>query len=53
MCRLKIFVPITLLSFAVLVPVNWTGETLETIKDVTFSNIDKLSISNVKSGSER
>ncbi|XP_030451724.1 CSC1-like protein At4g02900 isoform X1 [Syzygium oleosum] len=50
---LKIFVPITLLSFAVLVPVNWTGETLETIKDVTFSNIDKLSISNVKSGSER
>ncbi|XP_010038117.2 LOW QUALITY PROTEIN: CSC1-like protein At4g02900 [Eucalyptus grandis] len=50
---LKIFVPITFLAFAVLVPVNWTGGTLETIKDVTFSNIDKLSISNVPSGSQR
>ncbi|KAM7521562.1 hypothetical protein LguiA_011464 [Lonicera macranthoides] len=50
---LKIFVPITALSFAVLVPVNWTGETLEHIKDLTFSDIDKLSISNVQSGSKR
>ncbi|OIT04588.1 PREDICTED: CSC1-like protein At4g02900 isoform X1 [Nicotiana attenuata] len=51
---LKIFVPITILSFAVLVPVNWTaGETLEHIEDLTFSNIDRLSISNVPSGSQR
>ncbi|KAH0663624.1 hypothetical protein KY284_028555 [Solanum tuberosum] len=51
---LKIFVPITLLSFAVLVPVNWTsGETLDHIEDLTFSNIDKLSISNIPSGSKR
>ncbi|XP_058008684.1 CSC1-like protein At4g02900 isoform X2 [Hevea brasiliensis] len=50
---LKIFVPITLLAFAVLVPVNWTGGTLEQIKDLTFSNIDKLSISNIPPGSKR
>ncbi|CAN4098199.1 unnamed protein product [Withania somnifera] len=51
---LKIFVPITILSFAVLVPVNWTsGETLDHIEDLTFSNIDKLSISNIPSGSKR
>ncbi|CAN4101209.1 unnamed protein product [Withania somnifera] len=51
---LKIFVPITVLSFAVLVPVNWTsGETLDHIEDLTFSNIDKLSISNIPSGSKR
>ncbi|KAF2301780.1 hypothetical protein GH714_003576 [Hevea brasiliensis] len=49
---LKIFVPITLLAFAVLVPVNWTGGTLEQIKDLTFSNIDKLSISNIPPGSK-
>ncbi|XP_070006243.1 hyperosmolality-gated Ca2+ permeable channel 1.7 isoform X3 [Nicotiana tabacum] len=43
-----------MLSFAVLVPVNWTaGETLEHIEDLTFSNIDRLSISNVPSGSQR
>jgi hypothetical protein len=45
------FVPITLLAFGVLVPVNWTGETLENIDDLTFSNVDKLSISNVPPGS--
>ncbi|PKI70592.1 CSC1-like protein At4g02900 [Punica granatum] len=50
---LKIFVPITFLALVVLVPVNWTGKTLETIQNVTFSNIDKLSISNVPSGSAR
>ncbi|PON65770.1 Calcium-dependent channel [Parasponia andersonii] len=50
---LKIFVPITLLAFVVLVPANWTGNTLEGIKNLTFSNIDKLSISNVPSGSNR
>ncbi|KAF7154338.1 hypothetical protein RHSIM_Rhsim01G0276000 [Rhododendron simsii] len=50
---LKIFVPIAALAFGVLVPVNWTGRTLETIKDITFTNIDKLSISNVPPGSKR
>ncbi|KAI3948229.1 hypothetical protein MKX01_014828 [Papaver californicum] len=50
---LKIFVPLTLLSFAILVPVNWTDETLVKRKDLTFSNIDKLSISNVGPGSKR
>lgn len=50
---LKIFIPITLLAFVVLVPVNWTGKTLEGIKNLTYSNIDKLSISNVPSGSNR
>lgn len=50
---LKIFVPIAVLSFAVLVPVNWTGETLHGINDLTYSNIDKLSIANVPSGSQR
>ncbi|KAK6141432.1 hypothetical protein DH2020_024837 [Rehmannia glutinosa] len=50
---LKIFVPIALLAFAVLVPVNWTGRTLASVKDLTFSDIDKLSISNVPPGSIR
>ncbi|KAK3023079.1 hypothetical protein RJ639_043094 [Escallonia herrerae] len=52
---LKIFVPITLLAFAVLVPVNWTGESIEKITDtdLTFNDIDKLSISNVPAGSKR
>ncbi|KAL3626062.1 hypothetical protein CASFOL_029611 [Castilleja foliolosa] len=50
---LKIFVPIAILAFAVLVPVNMTGETLESITDLTYSDIDKLSISNVPSGSIR
>ncbi|KAF3436331.1 hypothetical protein FNV43_RR23423 [Rhamnella rubrinervis] len=50
---LKIFVPITLLALLVLVPVNFTGNTLDGIKDLTFSDIDKLSISNVQSGSNR
>ncbi|CAN1855325.1 CSC1-like protein At4g02900 [Linum perenne] len=50
---LKIFVPITVLAWAVLVPVNWTGGTLEKLKDLTFSNIDKLSISNIADNSPR
>ncbi|KAG9149815.1 hypothetical protein Leryth_023640 [Lithospermum erythrorhizon] len=50
---LKIFVPIAFLAFVVLVPVNWTGKSLENIKDLTFSNIDKLSISNIPPGSPR
>lgn len=50
---LKIFVPITFLAFAVLVPVNWTGETLEHAKGLTYSDIDKLSISNIPPASKR
>ncbi|XP_071738262.1 CSC1-like protein At4g02900 [Rutidosis leptorrhynchoides] len=54
---LKIFCPITLLSFGVLVPVNYTGENFEELKanmkDLTYSDIDKLSISNVAPGSNR
>ncbi|XP_074346914.1 uncharacterized protein LOC141685725 [Apium graveolens] len=38
---------ITALAFVVLVPVNWTNGTLVKLKDVTFSDIYKLSISNV------
>jgi Late exocytosis, associated with Golgi transport len=37
----------------VLVPVNWTSQTLEENKALTFNDIDKLSISNVGKGSER
>ncbi|KAH7676958.1 Calcium-dependent channel 7TM region putative phosphate domain-containing protein [Dioscorea alata] len=50
---LKIFVPLAFLAFTILVPVNWTGGSLEQIKNLTFSNIDKLSISNVPAGSDR
>ncbi|XP_057800799.1 CSC1-like protein At4g02900 [Salvia miltiorrhiza] len=50
---LKIFVPIAFLAFSVLVPINWTGESLDKIKDITYSNIDKLSISNIPPGSLR
>ncbi|CAM0958466.1 unnamed protein product [Alopecurus aequalis] len=49
---LKIFVPITILAFAILVPVNWTNDTLETLT-VVHSPIDKLSISNIPYGSRR
>ncbi|EPS71707.1 hypothetical protein M569_03051, partial [Genlisea aurea] len=50
---LKIFVPIAALAFAVLVPVNWTGGTLDGMKDLTYSDVDRLSISNVPAGSIR
>ncbi|KAF5481028.1 hypothetical protein F2P56_001721 [Juglans regia] len=51
-CRLKIFVPITFLAFAIMVPVNWTNVTLEH-SNLTYSDIDKLSISNIPIGSHR
>lgn len=53
--RIKIFAPITVLAFMVLVPVNWTGKTLDTpnAKDLQFSSIDKISISNIPFGSNR
>ncbi|KAL2253308.1 UNVERIFIED_CONTAM: Calcium permeable stress-gated cation channel 1 [Sesamum indicum] len=53
---LKIFIPIALLSWAILVPVNWTNNTLaksEATNKLQFSDIDKLSISNVPYGSLR
>ncbi|XP_008808245.2 CSC1-like protein At4g02900 [Phoenix dactylifera] len=49
---LKIFVPLTILAFGVLIPVNWTGDTLEHL-DVEFSDIDKFSISNIAKESKR
>ncbi|CAA6661346.1 unnamed protein product [Spirodela intermedia] len=49
---LKIFVPITFLAFTILVPVNWTNDTLENSK-MLFSSIDKLSISNIPHESHR
>ncbi|KAJ9689664.1 hypothetical protein PVL29_012380 [Vitis rotundifolia] len=52
--RLKLFVPIAFLAWAILVPVNWTSasNTLAQSK-ATYSDIDKLSISNTPLGSER
>nr|CAB3477295.1 unnamed protein product [Digitaria exilis] len=49
---LKIFSPIAILAFAVLVPVNWTNDTLK-FSTLQHSNIDKLSISNIPVGSKR
>ncbi|KAE9586515.1 putative calcium-dependent channel, 7TM region phosphate [Lupinus albus] len=52
---LKIFFPIACLAWVVLVPVNWTSTGLEGAKitNITSSDIDKLSVSNVHSRSER
>ncbi|CAL9162008.1 unnamed protein product [Musa hybrid cultivar] len=50
---LKIFIPITILAFFVLVPVNWTNSTLKNLNSIQYSNIDHLSISNVPAGSQR
>ncbi|GAB2257973.1 hypothetical protein Droror1_Dr00014133 [Drosera rotundifolia] len=50
---LKIFVPIAVLAFLVLVPVNYSGKMLDHVLDLTFSDIDKLSISNVPPGSNK
>lgn len=41
-----------MLAFSVMVPVNWTNGTLEH-SGLTYSDIDKLSISNVPTGSPR
>lgn len=53
LCSLKIFVPIAVLAFIVLVPVNWTSGTLENEKSLSYDQIDKLSISNLGKGSKR
>uniref|UniRef100_A0A803QJQ2 Calcium permeable stress-gated cation channel 1 n=1 Tax=Cannabis sativa TaxID=3483 RepID=A0A803QJQ2_CANSA len=49
---LKIFTPIACLAFSVMVPVNWTNVTLER-SNFTYSDVDKLSISNIPLGSNR
>ncbi|KAI9198694.1 hypothetical protein LWI28_020695 [Acer negundo] len=52
---LKIFIPITVLAWVVLVPVNYTNDTLqlERRSNVTSSDIDMLSISNIPEKSQR
>ncbi|KAG5249077.1 CSC1 protein [Salix suchowensis] len=46
---LKIFVPITILALVILIPVNVSSGTLFFLrKELVMSNIDKLSISNVR-----
>ncbi|XP_065876173.1 CSC1-like protein At3g21620 [Euphorbia lathyris] len=49
---LKIFVPLGFLAFSILVPVNWTNNTLKN-SNLTYSDLDKLSISNIPLGSDR
>ncbi|XP_024033050.1 CSC1-like protein At3g21620 isoform X1 [Morus notabilis] len=49
---LKIFTPIAFLSFAIMAPVNWTNDTLKG-SNLTYSDVDKLSISNIPIGSRR
>ena len=44
--------PIACLAFTIMVPVNWTNGTLER-SSLNYSNIDKLSISNIPIGSRR
>ncbi|KAI4312993.1 hypothetical protein MLD38_037775 [Melastoma candidum] len=51
---LKIFVPVTLVALLILIPVNVSDGTLSFLKrDLVVSDIDKLSISNVRPQSSR
>lgn len=51
---LKIFIPITIVALLILIPVNVSNGTLSFLrKDLVMSNIDKLSISNVRPRSIR
>ncbi|KAJ7296905.1 hypothetical protein O6H91_Y092800 [Diphasiastrum complanatum] len=51
---LKIFLPLMILGFAVLVPVNVTDNYLvSSASQVISTNIDKISMANVKNGSQR
>lgn len=45
--------PIAVLAFIVLVPINWASGTLEKEKSLSYDQIDKLSISNLGKGSKR
>ncbi|TYG94281.1 hypothetical protein ES288_A11G175700v1 [Gossypium darwinii] len=49
---LKIFGPIALIAFTVTIPVNWSNNTLEH-SGLTYSDIDKTSISNIPIGSHK
>ncbi|KAK9051800.1 hypothetical protein SSX86_028428 [Deinandra increscens subsp. villosa] len=49
---LKVFIPILFLTWAILVPINWTNDWLKD-SEANYSNIDKLSISNIPQGSHR
>ncbi|KAI4341012.1 hypothetical protein MLD38_025789 [Melastoma candidum] len=49
---LKVFSPVALLAFTIMVPVNWTSSSLR-LSNLTYSNIDMLSISNIRTGSRR
>lgn len=51
---MKIFVPITIAGFAIIVPINMTDNGL-TLDDTTFlySNMDRLTIANVRDKSNR
>lgn len=52
--RLKIFFPITIVALLVLIPVNVSSGTLFFLrKELVVSDIDKLSISNVRPQSIR
>ncbi|KAK4788628.1 hypothetical protein SAY86_019947 [Trapa natans] len=52
--RLKIFIPITIVALFILIPVNVSDGTLSFLKkDLVMSDIDKLSISNVRPKSSR
>lgn len=55
--RLKVFVPLMLWGFVVLIPVNKTDNELasfqSTSSNVTYSRVDTLSIANVHDLSER
>lgn len=52
--RLKIFFPITIVALLVLIPVNVSSGTLFFLKkELVVSDIDKLSISNVRPRSIR
>ncbi|CAN8324560.1 unnamed protein product [Cochlearia groenlandica] len=53
---LKIFVPIGCVALTAMVPVNWTNKGLVRLKkhtNISFSDIDKLSLSNIPNGSVR
>ncbi|CAH8317211.1 unnamed protein product [Eruca vesicaria subsp. sativa] len=52
---LKIFFPIACVAFTAMVPVNWTNKGLDRLKhsNISFSDIDKLSLSNIPNGSGR
>ncbi|WZZ26530.1 hypothetical protein YC2023_009931 [Brassica napus] len=52
---LKIFFPIACVAFTAMVPVNWTNKGLDRLKhtNISYSDIDKLSLSNIPNGSGR